>query len=117
MRSGMAPKWWPEYYISTREKYQDYISGNELLTIQSAWEEISKKAIYLLTLLKLVGVNRERIVRAIRGLDIAVKVLSRKSNAIWDILLTPEEEVKKLAGCIFTKSVRMQSEYMGGRRT
>lgn len=37
---------------------------------------------------------------AIKSLNIAPKILSKRSNDMWNILLATEEEAKKLAGCI-----------------
>lgn len=55
---------------------------------------------------------------ALTCLNIITKMLARRSNPMWDILLTSEEEAKTLAGCILTtKSVRTQTEYMGAERT
>lgn len=55
---------------------------------------------------------------ALKTLNVSPRVLARRSNALWDILLANEEEAKKLAGSILTtKTVRMQTEYMGTRKT
>lgn len=54
---------------------------------------------------------------ALKSLNITAKVLARRSNAMWDILFPTEEAAKSLAGNILiTKSVRLQSEYMGRRK-
>lgn len=51
-------------------------------------------------------------------LIIGTKVLARRCNAMWDILLMTEDALKALAGNILTtKSVRLQTEYMGTRKT
>lgn len=53
----------------------------------------------------------------LNGLNNVVKMLVRRTNAIWNIFLTSKEEARSLAGSILTtKSVRMQIEYMGIRR-
>lgn len=45
------------------------------------------------------------------------RVMTSRTNAMWDVLLA-SEEAKTLAGSILTtKSVRMKEEYMGTRRT
>lgn len=50
---------------------------------------------------------------ALKTVNLAPRVLARRSNAMWDILLA-NEEAKKLAGTILmTKAVRLQTEYMG----
>lgn len=44
-----------------------------------------------------------------KSLQIAPKVLAKRSNVMWDIVL---EEAKKLAGCVLiTKAGRLQMEY------
>lgn len=51
-----------------------------------------------------------------KSLNIGSKVLVRRSNVMWDILL--QDVAKSLAGSILTaKSVRLQTEYMGTRKT
>lgn len=80
-----------------RKKYQNYISGNELLTIPSALEAISKMTISLLAsdvnTRKLMGVSREGMGEVLMGLNIVVKVLARRTNAMWDIFLTSKEDL------------------------
>lgn len=45
-------------------------------------------------------------------------MLARISNAMWDILLENKDEASSLAGSILTtKSVKMQTKYIGTRRT
>lgn len=45
-------------------------------------------------------------------------MLTKRSNAIRDILLASEEEIKELArSLLISKSVRIQTEYMGTLRT
>lgn len=51
--------------------------------------------------------------KALKILHIGTKILARRSNALWDILLATKEEAKMLAGStLITKSIRLQSEYM-----
>lgn len=67
---------------------------------------------------KLTGVNREAMEEALESLNIRAKVLARRSNAMWDILLSTEDAEKSLANNILTtKSVGLHSEYMGTRKT
>lgn len=55
---------------------------------------------------------------AIKRLNIAVKILVRRSRAMWDILLASDDTAKSLVGNIMTtKSVRLQTEYLGTRKT
>lgn len=55
---------------------------------------------------------------ALKCLKIVPKILCKRSNAMWDILLASEEETKQLSGSILrTKTLRLQTEYMGTRRT
>lgn len=52
------------------------------------------------------------------ALNIEAKVLARKSNAVWDILLATEEMAKTLVGSILTtKMLRLQTEYMSTWKT
>lgn len=53
----------------------------------------------------------------LKALNISPNVLARRSNAMWDILLATEKEVKQLAGSIrMMKNVRLQTMYMATRR-
>lgn len=62
-----------------------------------------------------IDVNREMIEEVLKILNIAVKVSARRSNAMWDILLTTEEA---LAGNVLTtKCFRLQTENMGTKKT
>lgn len=55
---------------------------------------------------------------ALKTLNISPKILARRTNALWDILLQTEEQAKRLAGCVLnTKALRLQTEYLGTRRT
>lgn len=41
-----------------------------------------------------------------------------RTNALWDLLLQTEQQAKSLAGSVLsTKNLRLQTEYMGARRT
>lgn len=61
-------------------------------------EVISTKIISLLTTniksRKLISVKRDGMVEALKSLNIGVKVLARRTNAMWDILLVSEEKAK-----------------------
>lgn len=55
--------------------------------------------------------------KVLKSVNIGVKLLVRRSNAMCDILLVSEES-RMLAGSIITtKIVRMQTEHMGTQRT
>lgn len=55
---------------------------------------------------------------ALKSFQIVPKVLAKRSNVIWDILLVNVEEAKRLARSVLTtKTVRLQTEYMGTRCT
>lgn len=57
---------------------------------------------------KLIAVNREVMKKALQNLQIAAKILARRSNAMWDNLLVTEDAAKSLTGCILTtKAVRL----------
>lgn len=63
---------------------------------------------------KLVGVSREMIEKPRKSLNI----LAKRSNTMWDILLSMEEAAKKLAESILiAKSVRLQTDYIDTRKT
>lgn len=69
---------------------------------------------------KLIGVNRDIMEESIKSLNIGAKVLARRSRAMWDILLASEDAAKSLAGgggILTTKSVRLQTEDLGTRKT
>lgn len=54
----------------------------------------------------------------LKSLYAARNVLARRSNGIWEILLSSEQEAKQLAESILmAKSERLQTEYMGTRKT
>lgn len=54
----------------------------------------------------------------LKSLKIGPKILARRSNEPWDILLATEEKAKMLAGSTLAiKSVSLQTEYKGARRT
>lgn len=112
----------PDYYESLKEKYEEFIAGNELLAVPSVMEAVNTKRISLLMtdveLRKFIGVSREGMEETLKNLNIRVKVLARRSNTMWDVLLVSEEEAKSLAGSILAmKAVRLQTEYMGTWKT
>lgn len=54
----------------------------------------------------------------LKTLKVNPKVLVRRTNAIWDILLPTVQDAKQMAGSVLTtKNLRLQTEYMGTRRT
>lgn len=84
----------------------------------SVLKTVETRTISLLTVdiktRKFIPVNREPMEEALKALNISAKVLARRSNACWDILLAIEEAAKALAGCtLTTKNMRLQTEYMG----
>lgn len=97
-------------YIALLEKYSPYTNGNKFLTILQALESVTTRNISLLTTnvstWQLVGISRDTMKEVLKSLQIQPKVLTRKSNAMWKILLANKEEAKKLAGRVLTnKSV------------
>lgn len=67
---------------------------------------------------KLIGVSRETLEEALKSLNIAPKVLARRSNTMWNILLATEQEAKQLAGSVLlTAVIQLQMEYMGTQWT
>lgn len=106
------------YYDRMKEEYCEYIKRNELLTIWEALNVVSTRTISFLMVdvktRKLIGVSRKAIEEALKYLKIAPKILTKWSNAMWDILLALEEEAKNLAGIILmTNSLWLQIEYIG----
>lgn len=90
--------------------------------MSSLLEAVNIKTISLFTMdvktSKPIGVNRDCMEEALKSLNIEAKVLARRSNAMWDILLATKDSAKALAGNILTtKSVRLQTEYLGTRKT
>lgn len=67
--------------------------------------------------LKLISVRRKTLEEALKSLNVGPKILAKRSNALWNILLALKEEVKQLVGSIVsTKSARQElrlTEYMG----
>lgn len=67
---------------------------------------------------KFIRVSRETMEEALKSLNIVPKVKARRSNAMWDILQATEQEAKQLARSILkSKAVRLQTEYMGTRKS
>lgn len=57
-----------------------------------------------------MGISREIMEEVLKSLNIAPKVLARRSNTMLDILLATVKEAKILAGSILTsKLVRLQT--------
>lgn len=55
---------------------------------------------------------------SLKALNITPCILARRSRALWDLLMKSEQEVKDLGGSVLTsKTLRLQIEYMGTRRT
>lgn len=128
-RTSTAPSSWvaekpkkgPNYYKGLRE-YNAFISGHELLPMPTVMEAVSTRIIPLLTMevknRKFIAISRETMEEALKALNIAAKVLARRPNALWDILLATEEAVEALAGNVLTtKTLRLKTEYMGTRKT
>lgn len=77
-------------------------------------EVVTTRTIALLT----TDVKTKIYCRQQRDENITAKMLARRSNAMWDILLAAGEAGKALAGNILTtKSIRLQTEYMDTRKT
>lgn len=100
------------YNASQKEKFENSFKGNEFLTINEALEAVNTRTISLLTsdikTWKLIGISRDAMEDALK---INPKVLARRTNALWDILLQTEQQAKELAGSILnTKDLRLQTE-------
>lgn len=84
--------------------------------------ETITRTIYLLTAdfktRKFITVNREMVEETPKVLNIGAKLLARRSNVMWDILVGTAEAAKTLAGSTpTTKSLRLQTKYMDSRRS
>lgn len=71
-------------------KYEEYVKGNEFPTFPEALETGNIR--------KMIGVSSERIEEALKFLKIDLKILNRRSNILWDILLATEQDAKQLGG-------------------
>lgn len=61
-----------------------------------------------------IVVNREMMEEKLEALNIGARVLARRSNAMWEILLATEKAAKALTGGVHTtKTLRLQTGYMG----
>lgn len=105
-----------KYYEEQRGKFDKYLQGNEFLTILEALEAVNAKIISLLTTdvksHRLIGVSTESMEEALKSLKIM------RSNAMWDHLLSSEQEANQLTGnVLLASSLRFQTEYIGTRRT
>lgn len=103
-------------------EYKDCINGKELLTIPEALNTVTSRTISLLPTdiktRKLIGVIRVVMEEALKIIKKAPKILAKRSNAMWDVLLATEEEAKGLAGNVLTtKALHLKTKYMGTRRT
>lgn len=89
-------------------QYENFVSDNELIPVPSLLETVNTKIISLLTTniksSKLIGSSREIMEDALKCLNIGTKVLTRRSNAMWDILLQTEDVAKVLTGSILQLS-------------
>lgn len=92
-----SPKKGPDYYEGLKEKFQPFIVGTELLAVTLVTETVNTRTISLFTTDKVfISISKEGMEEALKGLNIGVKALARRSNAMWDILLVWEEEAKSL---------------------
>lgn len=82
---------------------------------QPVMEAINTRTISDIKTRKLIAITKETMEESLNALNMAAKLLARRLNAMWNVLLTAEEAAKALAGNI--KSLRLQNEYMGTRKT
>lgn len=82
--------------MALQERYASCTNGNELLTIPEALEAVTIRTISLLTTDVtthcLLGVSRDTMEAPLKGLQIQIKMLAKRSKAIWDVLLASEVE-------------------------
>lgn len=63
---------------------------------------------------KFIGVRRKGMEKGLESLNMAVNILARRNNAMWDFLMALEEVAKVLAGSVLaTKAVILQTKYVG----
>lgn len=100
--------------MALQKQYASYTNANELLTIPEALEAVTIRTVSLLTTdvtaHSLLGVSSEMMEAEIRGLHIQMKMFSKHSKVIWDVLLASEVEANILGGSfLFAKSVQLVS--------
>lgn len=107
------------YFDGLKERYE-FTRRNEHLTIPEVIDAVKTSPITTTPLITDVGTqrlivfSRKIMEEALKTLKIGSKFLTRRCNAI----LLPTEEAKMLAGnTVTTKSVRLQTEYLGTRLT
>lgn len=101
----------PKEYEPLEERYATYSNVNELLKIHEVLEEVVTKTISLLTTdvitHSLLGVGRDIMEEALKGLQIPAKILAKRSNAMWDVLVASKVEAKKFAWYMGTRRIRV----------
>lgn len=79
-------------------QYLEYISGNELLMTPLELEAVVNSTISLQTTdvkpRKLIGFSKKIMEKAPQSLNPAAKILAKRSNDKWDILLAIENDAK-----------------------
>lgn len=89
--SNRPKKKTPEGYVAFQEKYGPFTNDNEFLTIPEALEAVSTRTLSLLindiVTRRLIGVCKDTMKEALKSLQILMKVIARRSDAMWDILL------------------------------
>lgn len=109
------PKKDPDCFKGFREEYSSFISGYELFA-----NAFSNGGKHNKNYLSVDSWHQDSLLmgETLKVLNIGAKVLACRSNALWDILLGPEEAAKALSSSILTtKSLRLQIKYMGTRKT
>lgn len=95
-----------EDYVALQEMYAPYSKGNEFLTIPETLDTVTTWIISPLTtnaaIRRLIAVVSDTIGEALKSQQIQPKVLARRFNALWDILVANEKETKKLANSVLT---------------
>lgn len=86
----------PDYYNSLKEQYKKIISVTEFLPLPSLLATMvllttDKKS------RKLIGVDKEAMEEARKCLNIRAKVLDRRSNVMWYVMLATEDTSNLLA--------------------
>lgn len=101
-----------DYYSPKHSKYEHYVNGNEFLTIPKALDDVATRTISLLTTDKK---TRKLMDETLKSLKIEPKMLTKWSNAMWDILLA--RRGGQTAGWFTNFQIVLQTEYMSTQMT
>ena len=101
-------------------KYAPYFKENEILPIPELTEALEPKILSFVVIdqktRRLAGIKKEAFEEVLRSVGIPCRYFCRRSFATWNILLSSEDLVIKIAlGNITTKHYKLQPEYRDQR--